>query len=196
MVTEVQLRDGTRALIRKLQPSDREGIREGYELLSPETRNNRFLANVPHLTDEMLDHLVDEVDQIDHVALALFVVDAGNMGEPVGVARMIRYADLPTSADLAVTVIDKWHGRGVATALLDELVRVRPKGVTQISTTIARDNPASLAMLRRLGTTSVTPAGGNRLDVVVELPEDPPTSTKATSPDESDSSEGPANAES
>lgn len=186
MVSEVQLRDGTRALTWTLLPSDREGIREGYEHLSLETRNHRFLASVPHLTDEMLDHLVDEVDQIDHVALALFVLDEDNVGEPAGVARMIRYPDRPSAADLAVTVIDKWQGRGVATALLGELMRVRPKGVTRIITTVARDNPASLAMLRRLGTTSVTPAGINRLDVVVDLREEAAASAKATSPGESE----------
>ena len=30
-----------------------------------------------HLTDTMLDYLVDEVDGIDHVALVLFVIDEG-----------------------------------------------------------------------------------------------------------------------
>jgi ribosomal protein S18 acetylase RimI-like enzyme len=124
---------------------------------------------VPHLTPALLDHLVDEVDNVDHVALALAVVDPEGVGVPAGVGRIIRYRDRPTAADLAVTVFDEWQGRGVATALVDELVRRRPEGVTQIVTTVAADNPASLAMLRRLGPTTETPAQSSRLEVVVDL---------------------------
>lgn len=102
-------------------PSDREEVRERYESLSAETREHRFLASVPHLTDAMLDHLVDEVDGIDHVALALVVIGDDNVGRSVGVARMIRYRNEPEAADVAVTVDDAWQGRGVATALLADL---------------------------------------------------------------------------
>ena len=105
----------------------------------------------------MLDHLVDEVDGVDHVALVLVVIGDDHKGVPVGLARMIRYADDPTAADVAVTVVDEWQGRGVATALLAELVRERPEGVTHIVTTVAADNAASLAMLARLGTVASTP---------------------------------------
>jgi RimJ/RimL family protein N-acetyltransferase len=175
VITEAELADGTRAIIWPLQPQDRQALHDGYEALSMETRNHRFLSNVPHLTDAMLDQLVDDVDGIDHVALALVVIDEHNVGSPVGVARMIRYDDRPTEADLAVTVVDAWQGHGVATALLAELMRERPVGVCRIVTTVAADNAASLAMLRRLGETTVTSAGSNRLDVVVELAIEPST---------------------
>jgi hypothetical protein len=91
---EAQLGDGSRALIWDLLPGDREAVREGFEKLSEETRFHRFLAAVPHLTETMLDHLVDEVDGIDHVALALVVLDAEGNGVPAGVARMIRYTEI------------------------------------------------------------------------------------------------------
>jgi RimJ/RimL family protein N-acetyltransferase len=176
VIAEARLTDGTRAVIWPLLPADREALREGYEHLSAQSRNHRFLSSVPHLTDTMLDHLVDDVDGVDHVALALVVLDDDNQGTPVGVARMIRYSDQPTDADLAVTVVDAWQGRGVASALLRELVRERPLGVTRVVTTVAADNAASLAMLRRLGETTTTPAGIDRLDVAVVLdPQDPAT---------------------
>lgn len=169
VISEAVLRDGTRACIWPLLPGDRQALREGFELLSVSSRDHRFLAGVPHLTEHLLDHLVDEVDGINHVALALVVLDDDNVGSPVGVARMIRYAERPTVADVAVTVLDEWQGRGAAGSLLAEIVRQRPTGITQIATIVAADNAASLAMLRRLGPTIVTPAGVNRLDVVVEL---------------------------
>ena len=61
----------------------------------------------------------------------------------------------------------------MATALLAQLMRERPAGVTRLETTVAADNEASLAMLRRLGDLTVTDVGSGRLDVRVELP-DPP----------------------
>jgi RimJ/RimL family protein N-acetyltransferase len=173
MATELRLRDGTRALTWSVLPEDREAIREGYERLSERSRYHRFLAGVPHLTDQLLDHLVDEVDGIDHVALVLFVLDEDNEGVPAGIARVIRYPGRPDVADVAVTVADEWQGRGVATALLGQLMRERPRGVSALETTVAADNDASLAMLRRLGRTTVTDVGDGRLDVRVDLPDLP-----------------------
>ena len=169
MITEANLGEGVRGFTWPLQAGDRGALIAGYESLSLKSRSSRFLASIPHLTDAMLDHLVDEVDGLDHVALAFVVLDEDNVGTPVAVARMIRYDDRPADADVAVTVLDAWQGRGVATALLAELVRERPAGVNRIVTTVAADNEASLAMLRRLGPTTTTPAGVSRLDVVVEL---------------------------
>jgi GNAT superfamily N-acetyltransferase len=170
MATELTLRNGRRALAWSVLPGDREAIRQGYELLSPESRYHRFLTGVPHLTEPLLDHLVDEVDGVDHVALVLFVLDDDNVGVPAGIGRIIRYEDDPTCADVAVTVLDAWQGQGVATALLAELLRQRPCGVTTLRTVVAVDNPPALAMLKRLGPTTVTEADAGRLDVQVEVP--------------------------
>lgn len=173
MATEVQLRDGSRAITWALLPTDREALRQGYELLSPRAQQLRFLAPVPHLTETMLHYLVDEVDGIDHVALVLFVIDDEHEGVPAGIARMIRYPDAPTDADVAVTVLDDFQGRGVASALLEVLLSQRPEGVERIVTEVAADNPASLSMLRRLGPTTVLHQGNGRCSVIVELPPRP-----------------------
>lgn len=173
MPTEVALRDGTRAIVWSLLPGDRERLRELYEQLSPESQFHRFLTPVPHLTESMLDHLVDEVDGVDHVARVIFVLDVDKVGTPAGIARMIRYSDDPTAADVAVTVRDEYQGRGVASALLQEIMRKRPAGVARILTEVATDNAPSLAMLRRLGPTAIEPGGSNRLRVTVELPHVP-----------------------
>lgn len=188
MATELELPDGTRVLTWSVLPEDREAIREGYERLSEASRYHRFLAAVPRLTDQLLDHLVDEVDGIDHVALVIFVLDENNEGVPAGIARCIRYPGRPEVADVAVTVADEWQGRGIATALLAQLMRERPRGVTRLETAVVADNAASLAMLRRLGALTVTDAGDGRLDVRVDLPDDADGSDR-TRPDERDRAE-------
>jgi len=67
------------------------------------------------------------------------------------VGRLIRDADDPTAADIAVTVADQWHGRGVATALIQALLARRPKEVTTLRTMTTADDVTSLAVLAAAG---------------------------------------------
>lgn len=170
-ITQVKLRDGTCAWVRPLRPDDRESLADEYEALSPESRRLRFLASVPRLTEAMLDRLVDDVDGVEHVALVLFAETADGP-VPAGIGRIVRYQDLPEAADVAVTVKDTWQGRGVAGALLPMLLQRRPQGVTYLLTEVAADNPASLAMLRRVGQIQAHPSGPGVLDVEVDLTHD------------------------
>lgn len=179
MIEQVRLPDGTLAFVLPLQRTDRATLAAEFETLAPESRRRRFLAPVLHLSDAMLEHLVDDVDGIDHVALVLCVETSPDVYDPVALARIVRYDDAPDAADLAVTVKDQWQGRGVATILLEVLMRHRPAGVSRIETEVLKDNPASLQMLRRLGPTTVEDQGFGVYDVVVELP---PTQTDAPAP--------------
>ncbi|MEZ5193031.1 MAG: GNAT family N-acetyltransferase [Nocardioides sp.] len=97
------------------------------------------------------------------------MAEVGDDLVPAGIARCVRYPEQPEAADVAVTVKDLWHGHGVATALLEELMQQRPAGITHLLTEVAADNPASLAMLRRLGPTKVLDTGMGILDVEVDL---------------------------
>lgn len=169
MVDEVVLRDGTAGMVWPLLPTDRARLVEEFEKLSPESRRHRFLAPVVHLSETTLRQLIDDVDGIDHVALVLVAEIEDGVFDPVGIARMVRYPDTPDAADLAVTVRDDWQGRGVASTLLQVLMRHRPEGVTHVLTEVAADNPSSLAMLRRLGPTEVQDAGHGVYDVSIDL---------------------------
>ena len=169
MIEEVRLRDGTDAVVVPLVRTDRATLAAEFETLSPESQRRRFLAPVHRLSDDMLAHLVDDVDGVDHVALVLCVETAPGTYDPVALARIVRYADVPDAADLAVTVKDAWQGRGVATFLLEVLMRHRPPGVERIVTEVLKDNPASLGMLRRLGRVTEQDNGFGAYGVVVEL---------------------------
>jgi len=169
MIEQVRLRDGTDAFVLPLQRTDRATLAAEFETLAPESRRRRFLAPVMHLSDAMLKHLVDDVDGIDHVALVLCVETTPDVYDPVALARIVRYGDVPDAADLAVTVKDAWQGRGIATVLLEVLMRGRPAGVDRIVTEVFDDNGASLRMLRHLGHTTVEHLGSGISEVVVDL---------------------------
>jgi GNAT superfamily N-acetyltransferase len=168
---EVRLRDGTRAWIVPLLKTDRAALAREFETLSPESRRRRFLAPVMHLSESMLEQLVDDVDGIDHVALVLMAENPTDplAAIPVGIARVVRYTEHPAAADLAVTVKDAWQGRGVASALLAALIPQRPAGVTHILTEVVTDNPASVAMLKALGEVHTRDSGNGIMEVEIDL---------------------------
>jgi RimJ/RimL family protein N-acetyltransferase len=157
-------------MVWSLSPNDARGLRENYRHLSPEARYSRFLSGVSDLSDEMLRRLVDDVDGVNHVALVLVVFPEDGPDRAVGIGRIVRMRDQPSAADVAVTVDDEWRGRGVGSALVDELIVQRPKGVEQLITRIAADNKPSLALLARAGEVHLGPSSGGSHDVQVRLP--------------------------
>jgi RimJ/RimL family protein N-acetyltransferase len=164
-----RLLDGTPARLRPVVGTDRQVLQDLYETLSQLSRHGRFLAAPSRLTEKTLDHLVDTVDQIDHIAV-LLLAPADHADEtPVGVGRMIRYRDNRTTADIALAVADDWQDRGVGSALARALVERRPGGVTHLKTVVAADNTASLATLAGLGSVERVLTANGIYDVTVTL---------------------------
>jgi RimJ/RimL family protein N-acetyltransferase len=166
---EIRLTDGTPARLRAVVGTDRQALQDLYAALSQVSRHSRFLAAPPpRLTERMLDRLVGDVDQRDHVAV-LLLAPAGRDETPVGVGRMIRYTDDPTTADIALAVADDWQGRGAGSALAHALVARRPAGVVRLVTVVSADNSASLATLAALGVVERTYTSGGQYDITVAL---------------------------
>ncbi len=144
----VSLRDGAQALIRPIRTTDAPLLADAFGRLSDRSRWLRFLTAKRELTAAELRYFTD-VDHIDHEALiALSATD----GRALGVARYIRSADDRLAADLAVTVVDDWHRRGVATQLMVRLnQRAVHSGVCRYTVLVAADNLPVFAMLHSLG---------------------------------------------
>jgi len=163
---ETTLRSGHRILIRPIGPQDKDGLLEGLHQLTPESRYRRFFSPTPELSAAQLRYLTD-VDHRTHEALLAF--DA-NTGEGIGVARFIRSTTEPTAAEIAVAVLDTWHGRGVGTALLEALgARAREEGVEHFTASVLAGNSPMLDLLRQLGDVTVVDRGAGYVDLRVEL---------------------------
>ena len=170
-LSEVTLRDGTPALIWPLLDTDRDLLQSGYAELSPASRRSRFLTELPELSQGLLRLLVEDVDGHDHVAVVLTVLPADGGARPVGVAHLVRDPDRPATADVAVTVLDAWQGRGVGAALLAAVLARRPGDIATLRTTVAAENRPSLKMLARGGRmTTCREAGGVLTVEVTDLP--------------------------
>jgi len=141
------LPDGSEVLLRPLEPEDGDLLLDIFAELGPLSRERRFLTPKHTLTGSDLRQLT-AVDHHDHEAIvALSTVDC----RPVGVARFVRSAAAPDTADVAVVVVDAWQARGLGTVLASSLLgRARELGVGRFSLLMARDNEAAVKLMHRV----------------------------------------------
>ncbi len=144
----VVLRDGSTVLVRRVRRSDAPLLADGFARLSARSRWMRFLTSKDELSAAELRYFTD-IDHHDHEALgALDHTD----GRGVGVARYVRDTTDPQAAEIAVTVIDDWQGRGLGTELLARLSdHARAAGICRFTALVAADNQAMTGLLRGLG---------------------------------------------
>ena len=165
----VVVADGLELLLRPLRPDDKRRLAQAFEQLSPQTRYRRFFAPMESLSDQDLRYLT-EVDHHDHEAIAAVNPENGMI---IGVARFVR-SDDPTEAEVAVVVGDPWHGHGVATALLQQLVeRARTEGIEHFVALVLSDNTDALELFRHLapGGSHTRRSASGHTELVMALPD-------------------------
>lgn len=162
------MRDGSRVRIRPGHRSDRELLLRGFERLSSESRYRRFLVPMADLTDEMVRSLT-EVDHHDHEAMIALDEETG---EGIGVARYVRSRDRPGVAELAVTVVDDWQGKGLGTLLVEVLsARARAEGITTFSALMLARNEKMMDLLRRLDPVQIIDQELGTIEIEVPVPD-------------------------
>jgi EmrB/QacA subfamily drug resistance transporter len=143
----VVLRDGSAVLIRPVQSADASLLAEGFGRLSDASRQMRFLTRKKQLSPAELRYFTD-VDHHDHEALG--ALDHAD-GRGVGVARYVRDSKDPRAAEIAVTIIDEWQGRGLGAELLAQLSdRARQEGIRRFTALIAAGNVAMAGLLQTM----------------------------------------------
>ncbi len=163
----VELRGGTRALIRPIAPEDRDRLNEGFQSASDESIYLRFLTPQPRLSSTQLDYLT-AIDHVNHEAM--IAVDP-ETGQSFGTARFVRNDDDPETAEFAVGVGDQWMRIGLGTALLGALaVRAREVGIKRFTGLIHADNTAIKRLVEKVaGTYETGSTGAGELEIVIDL---------------------------
>jgi L-amino acid N-acyltransferase YncA len=155
--------------VRPIEPADKPELAAAFSRLSPESRYRRFLSPNASLAEADLRYLT-EVDHVDHEALV--AVDPGG-GQGIGVARYVRLADRPETAELGVVVSDDRQGEGVGSLLLQRLAaRARENGIHRFSALILEENQAMLSLIRELGDVQVGERDSGAVQVEVKLPDE------------------------
>jgi len=168
-VTEVQLSNGATVIVRPIRASDRDLLLDGFERLSPQSRYRRFLAPMEDLSEPMLRYLT-EVDHHDHEAIG--AIDPVS-GHGIGIARYVRLADRPDSAEAAVTVADDWQGRGLGTLLLGALAdRARTEGIHAFTAVVLAANQEMLDVIEHVARVRVVDRHSGTVEVEVDVPSD------------------------
>lgn len=169
---QLRLRDGAELRVRPVEATDAAELQHAFAMLSDLSRYRRFLVGTPRLGDRMALFLAD-VDHHDHEALVAVETASGAGGTPgiVGVARFVRYQPGGAEADLAITVAEAWQGRGLGTALLDELNRrARQVGVRRFTVDMLADNPAVLGLVRSAGGVTTGGRAGGMVSGHINVP--------------------------
>lgn len=142
----VELREAPRPptiVVRELGPGEEQVLDVVFAGLSDQSRYLRFHSPVPRMVPAVRRALA-AVDGRRHVALV-----AVAEGEPIGIARCIGLGS--GRAELAVEVVDAWHGRGVGTLLLRALRdRAVAEGWRELSAEVLAENDAVRALLRKV----------------------------------------------
>jgi GNAT superfamily N-acetyltransferase len=162
------LPDGTRIVLRPVEPADKARLTAALGRLSDETVRRRFLAAKPRFSSGELRYLT-EVDGHDHLAIVAALAD--DPESIVGVARCVRLPEAPATAEFAIVVGDDLQGRGLGMLLARTLAdAARAAGIRRFTATMLRENDA---VRRLMGTITDglerDQVGGGLREVIIDL---------------------------
>lgn len=166
------LRDGIPVLIRPVVPEDKRLLQEGFARLSDVSRYRRFMRTLNELSEEQL-RFFTEIDYCDHMAWV--ALDLSQPGHPaVGIARYIRFDDRPNVAEVAVTTVDAYQGKGLGTLLLSVLAQSSVEnGIDTWIANVLTENTPMLKLFKDLGARAATFEEPGLATVEIPVPRDP-----------------------
>lgn len=139
---------GQRYTVRPMLEADGQQVIEAFEHLSDSSRRSRFLSPVPRIHST----IAADLTRVDDQRIVLLAFD--DTGALVAEARAVRCAGDPSTAEIAVTVLDEHQHRGLGPRLLRRLgAASRRAGVKRFVGHVLVDNAAAQALLRSAGAT-------------------------------------------
>lgn len=160
----IVLSSGVTCNVRPIRPEDAEIEKAFVAALSNTAKRYRFMNTFRELPPEMLARFT----QIDYDReMALIAVISWNGAEKeIGVARYVMNMD-GESCEFAITVADQWQGKGVAQALMDELMDyARYRGLRIMHGEVLAENQKMLSLARKLGFEVGTPKDDHTLKTI------------------------------
>jgi GNAT superfamily N-acetyltransferase len=149
----VHLDSGEPVLLRPISRRDAARMRDGIAALSDHSRYLRFFNGSQTMPDHVIERLCD-ADGWKHVAWG--AIDLSSPEQPaIGAVHAIRRG-ASCDAELALAVLDDWHGKGLARLLLTGVIAdARAAGITHLTAETFAENRATRQLFRSLGGLSV-----------------------------------------
>jgi len=149
-VIHAALENGVPICIRAIRPNDEARMRGGVEQLSLESRYMRFFTSAPTLPDRVIARLV-AVDGHRHLGWGALLSDDPDH-PAIGAVHAIRSDTSTDQAELAIGIIDSFHGQGLARMLIAVLlVHCQTEGIVTLTAQTLADNRPAIRLLRSLG---------------------------------------------
>lgn len=143
------LRDQSHVVIRPINKQDKSAEREFIEQLSSDARRFRFLGQVRHPSERLIERLTD-IDYVHEVAFVA-VIPEGAHEKIVGVSRYSTDRD-GLNCECAVTVSDEWQQKGLGTLLMKHLIEVaRANGIRRMTSIDLAENLKMKDLAKYLG---------------------------------------------
>lgn len=149
LVRQVWLGTGQQVTIRPIRAEDAAIEQAFVRALSQRSRYFRFMYTLTELTPQMLSRFT-QIDYDREMALVA-TVGSGAEEREIAVARYVVNPD-GESCDFAIVVADDWQGRGLATHLMESLIRVAErKRLKRMVGQVLSENVAMLHLAERIG---------------------------------------------
>ena len=143
-------------------PEDKETFWKYLGSLSDQSRRLRFHS----LTSSLESIAVSAVSSDPDRSFSIFAVDPNSdSGDIIAEARL---SQLPnrTSAEFGISVRDDWHGRGLATLLMDEIeAEARRRGLEKVVGYVLKDNENMHGMMAKRGYVRTTDKDDPNIDL-------------------------------
>jgi GNAT superfamily N-acetyltransferase len=121
---------------------------------------------MPRLPASMVRHLTD-IDHRDHEAMVALDEEGT---EALGVARYVRDPVRPEVAEVAVTVVDDWRGRGLGTLLLEAIsARARAAGIHTFTAWMLARNREMMDLFHHLGPVQIVDREAGTVEIEVAI---------------------------
>lgn len=143
------LLDGKTITIRPVSVKDMPLEHDFIEHLSQESKHYRFFGGINNVSDKMLKKLCDVDGKNSMAFIATELVDGKEI--EIGVCRYV-LTEKQDIYELAVTVADNWHDKGLAKLLMDHLISfAKSHGVKQMYSLELADNSFMRMLSKELG---------------------------------------------
>ncbi len=144
------LRDGASVHLRVVRPADEGLIQDHFQRLSKRSVYFRYFNSRRELPAAEVERMT-HVDYAGRVALLAVVVRDGRE-DLIGIGVYEQLKGLPWRAEVAFSVLDAHHGRGIGTVLLEHLALIaRRHGITEFQATVLGQNRRMLEMFQHSG---------------------------------------------
>ncbi len=149
-VVDRKLKNGKVAHIRPIRPEDEPAVEAFHKELSERSVRQRYFA-FKSLEERIAHARLVRIcsNDFDH-QIALIAEDKGTI---MGIGRLTKVGNGKT-CDLKMMIGDAFHGQGLGTLLVQELIAIaRKEGVEEIHATVLSENSGMLHILKKLGFT-------------------------------------------